>query len=160
MTVPAPLTTGCVLVVGADDSIAMPVRCGLERAGHRVERAATGADALDRLEVGDVTLIVLDSASPGPVPRLVRAAAGAALPVLVLTHRQAQRPSPAVVAHLTMPFTLGELIATVAALAGSSQTARVPAARRPTGTPGQSAASPCAGTPPATVVGQVPQKVV
>jgi DNA-binding response OmpR family regulator len=54
-----------ILVVDDEDSVADLVAVALECAGHRVERAATGPEALDRIAAHAPDLVVLDVVLPG-----------------------------------------------------------------------------------------------
>jgi len=99
----------------------------LRRAGHRVEEAATGQEALDRAGLGGVDLVVLDihlPDVPGPEVRrrLKAGAATAAVPVLHISavateveDRSAGLDEGAD-AYLVDPIEPRELVSTVAAL--------------------------------------------
>jgi DNA-binding response OmpR family regulator len=75
-----------VLVVEDDDAIAVPLARGLEREGHEVLRAATGAAAL---EASDYDVVLLDLGLPDvdgfEVCRQLRASS--AVPIIVVTAR-------------------------------------------------------------------------
>jgi len=83
-------TTGRILVVDDDPTVAEIVAGYLLRAGYQVDRAADGHQALARAEAARPDLVVLDLMLPGldglEVCRRLRATAhGAALPVVMLT---------------------------------------------------------------------------
>lgn len=149
-----------VLLVEADDSIALPLRCGLERAGHPVKRVSTAAAALKRLDRG-FALVVLDTRLPDMsgdrlAARIV--SQWPEQPVLVMTQGPtAGRGTPAstTLSRLPMPFSLRDLLAEVRTLVGYAPTG-VPATRARY----DQVTSPCREATPETVVGQVPQNVV
>src|SRR5262249_40501460 len=113
-----------VLVVGDEPGIRKVVRDALERAGHRVERAGDGDEAIPLLEAREFDLLVTDLAMPrrGGLD-LVRAVrdGGAALPILVLTVRQEEREKVRLLDagaddYVTKPFGTDELLARTRAL--------------------------------------------
>ena len=80
----------CILVVDDEPDLLELVRFNLDRAGFRVETAATGEEALARLRRSIPDLVVLDLMLPDlsgeEVCRRVRADPGlAGLPVIMLT---------------------------------------------------------------------------
>jgi DNA-binding response OmpR family regulator len=151
-----------VLLVEDDDGIALPLRCSLERDGHRVERATTAADALARLREGGVSLVVVDVEHLDPDgPALAHQARVDRLAPAMLLLTSGARPARGarpqqgtLVSHLAKPFTVREFLARTRVLLRSSDLP-VPAPRSPVGAP-----SDREGATPATVVGQVPQNVV
>jgi two-component system KDP operon response regulator KdpE len=113
-----------VLVVDDEPGIRKVVRDALERAGHEVETAGDGDEAIPLLESQDFDLLVTDLAMPrrGGL-ELVRAVreGGSALPVLVLTVRQEEREKVRLLDagaddYVTKPFGTDELLARVRAL--------------------------------------------
>jgi CheY-like chemotaxis protein len=56
----APRSSALVLVADDEDSIRFVLRQALESAGHRVEEARDGAEALERLAEADFDLAFLD----------------------------------------------------------------------------------------------------
>ncbi|HEY1251407.1 MAG TPA: response regulator transcription factor [Thermoanaerobaculia bacterium] len=118
-----------VLVVDDEPGIRKVVRDALERAGHEVETAGDGEEAIPMLEAKDYDLLVTDLAMPrrGGL-ELVRAARerGAALPILVLTVRQEEREKVRLLDagaddYVTKPFGSDELLARVRALLRRSE---------------------------------------
>ncbi|WP_245993952.1 hypothetical protein [Nocardioides immobilis] len=53
-----------LLIVEDDDAIAAPLVRAVEREGYDVSRVATGGEALDRVSLGGVTLVLLDLGHP------------------------------------------------------------------------------------------------
>ena len=114
-----------ILVVEDDPEIGGLVELHLSDEGWAVERAATGAEAVRALEVGDgPDLVVLDRMLPDldglEICRRLRAG-GSNLPVLMLTARadELDRVVGLEVGaddYLTKPFSMPELIARVRAL--------------------------------------------
>lgn len=147
-----------VLVVESDDGVALPLQCSLERAGHPVERVATAAQALARLDRGFV-LVVLDTKLPDmPGDRLARRILSRRpqQAVLVMCQGPTTGREPrvgATVSRLPMPFSLRDLLVEVHTLVGHAP-APAPRSRYDLAT------SPCREATPETVVGQVPQNVV
>ncbi len=82
-----------VLLVEDDPGLAEGLDLALTRQGHRVVRAATGEDGVDRVRAARPDVVVLDVMLPGidgfEVCRRVRAlgAAGGTVPILMLTAR-------------------------------------------------------------------------
>jgi two-component system KDP operon response regulator KdpE len=118
-----------VLVVDDEPGIRKVVRDALERAGHEVETAGDGDEAIPLLESREFDLLVTDLAMPrrGGL-ELVRAAreGGAALPILVLTVRQEEREKVRLLDagaddYVTKPFGTDELVARVRALLRRSE---------------------------------------
>ena len=118
-----------VLVVDDEPGIRKVVRDALERAGHEVETAGDGDEAIPLLESQDFDLLVTDLAMPrrGGL-ELVRAVreGGAVLPVLVLTVRQEEREKVRLLDagaddYVTKPFGTDELLARVRALLRRSE---------------------------------------
>jgi two-component system KDP operon response regulator KdpE len=113
-----------ILVVDDEPGIRKVVRDALERAGHEVETAGDGEDALPMLEEKEFDLLVTDLAMPrrGGL-ELVRAVreSGATFPILVLTVRQEEREKVRLLDagaddYVTKPFGVEELVARVRAL--------------------------------------------
>jgi two-component system KDP operon response regulator KdpE len=118
-----------VLVVDDEPGIRKVVRDALERAGHEVETAGDGDEAIPQLESQDFDLLVTDLAMPrrGGL-ELVRAVreGGAVLPILVLTVRQEEREKVRLLDagaddYVTKPFGTDELLARVRALLRRSE---------------------------------------
>ncbi len=112
-----------VLIADDDAGIRKVVRDAMERAGHEVETASDGEEALDRFENGAFDLIVTDWNMPGldgfEVVRRVRK--GSAVPILVLTVRQEERDKVRLLDagaddYVTKPFGVAELVARAGAL--------------------------------------------
>lgn len=152
--------TDAVLLVEDDDSIALPLRCGLERAGRPVERVSTAAEALDRVAEG-FALVVLDTRLPDMAGDRLVAHIVSQRPeqaVLVMTQAPASGEGPQAsqtVSRLPMPFSLRDLLAEVHSLVGHAPN-RVPETRSRY----DQVTSLCREATPETVVGQVPQNVV
>jgi two-component system KDP operon response regulator KdpE len=118
-----------VLVVDDEPGIRKVVRDALERAGHEVETAGDGDEAIPLLESQDFDLLVTDLAMPRrgglELVRSVREG-GAVLPVLVLTVRQEEREKVRLLDagaddYVTKPFGTDELLARVRALLRRSE---------------------------------------
>jgi DNA-binding response OmpR family regulator len=115
-----------VLVVEDSPDIADLIRHYLERAGHRVERLASGTDVLPAARRAPPDLVILDLMLPGLDGLLVCQAlrmepATAAIPVIMLTARdeEADRVRGLELGaddYVTKPFSPRELVARVAAL--------------------------------------------
>jgi len=115
-----------VLIVEDSTDIAELVRHYLERAGHAVDVASSGSEALPRAHRAAPDLIVLDLMLPGMDGLLVcqalrRDPATAAIPVIMLTARgeEADRVRGLELGaddYVTKPFSPKELVARVAAL--------------------------------------------
>ena len=116
-----------VLVVEDDPAIARPLTRALEREGHDVAAAATGAGALatlDAPEQPDIALVILDLGLPDldglEVCRRIRAT-GRDLPVLMLTARTDEADfvvglDAGADDYVAKPFRMAELLARVRAL--------------------------------------------
>lgn len=113
-----------ILVVEDDDGIALPLTRALSREGYTVERSATGGEAVDRVGVGDVDLVVLDLGLPDmdglEVCRWIRVN-GFEGPVLILTARGGELDRVVGLDvgaddYMAKPFGLAELLARVRAL--------------------------------------------
>ncbi|MGE5276684.1 MAG: response regulator transcription factor [Acidobacteriota bacterium] len=126
-----------VLVVDDEAGIRKVARDALERAGHEVETALDGEEALARFEQGAFDLIITDWNMPGvdgfELVRRVRRKS--ALPILVLTVRQEERDKVRLLDagaddYVTKPFGVAELVArTNALLRRQSQGERKPLSR-------------------------------
>jgi two-component system KDP operon response regulator KdpE len=112
-----------VLVVDDEPGIRKVVRDGLERAGHEVETAVDGQEALGFLEEGGFDLVVTDLAMPRKsgldLVREIRR--DSAVPILVLTVRHEEREKVRLLDagaddYVTKPFGVEELLARVRAL--------------------------------------------
>ena len=112
-----------VLVADDEAPIRRVVRDALERAGHEVETASDGEEALARFEDGDFDLVVTDWNMPGvdgfEVVRRVRKRS--AIPILVLTVRSEERDKVRLLDagaddYVTKPFGVAELVARAGAL--------------------------------------------
>ena len=116
----------CILVVDDEPDLLELVRFNLDRAGFRVETAASGEEALDRLRRSTPDLMVLDLMLPDlsgeEICRRVRADPGqASLPVIMLTAKSEEVDR--VVGfelgaddYVTKPFSPRELVLRVKAL--------------------------------------------
>ncbi|MFF5176215.1 response regulator transcription factor [Micromonospora sp. NPDC000089] len=113
-----------VLVVEDDPAMSAMLTRGLRRAGHAVDTAATGTDAIWRIDEVDYDAVVLDAMIPAPdgfeVCRQVRAH-GRWVPVLMLTARdgvadRVRGLDAGADDYLTKPFALDELLARLRAL--------------------------------------------
>jgi two-component system KDP operon response regulator KdpE len=112
-----------VLVADDESAIRKVVRDALERAGHEVETAADGEEALDRFGGGAFDLVITDWNMPGidgfeVVRRLRRSST---VPILVLTVRSEERDKVRLLDggaddYVTKPFGVAELVARAAAL--------------------------------------------
>jgi two-component system alkaline phosphatase synthesis response regulator PhoP len=117
------LPAATVLVVEDDRDIAELIALYLEKAGHRIERLASGDAVMPRLRTGGIDLVVLDVMLPGldgfAVCRAIRAeAATAAVPIIMLTARgeEADRIGGLELGaddYVTKPFSPKELVARV-----------------------------------------------
>jgi two-component system response regulator RegX3 len=128
-----------LLLVEDDDAIAAPLIQGLERGGHVVERAATGAEALVR--VAGVELVLLDLGLPdmdgADVCRHIRSVSG--LPIIVVSARGDE--SDRVLAldlgaddYVVKPFGMRELLARVRAVSRRSASEPEPFVQQRVGT--------------------------
>ncbi len=114
-----------ILVVEDDPDIAALIAHYLERAGHVVDRLASGAEVLPRLRVQPADLVILDLMLPGLNGLLICQAmrgdaATAGIPVIMLTARgeEADRVAGLEIGaddYVTKPFSPKELVARVAA---------------------------------------------
>jgi DNA-binding response OmpR family regulator len=113
-----------ILVVEDDDGIALPLMRALRREGYAVERTETGGDAVDRVGLGDIDLVVLDLGLPDldglEVCRWIRVNAFDG-PVLILTARGGELDRVVGLDvgaddYMAKPFGLAELLARVRAL--------------------------------------------
>jgi two-component system KDP operon response regulator KdpE len=112
-----------VLVADDESAIRKVVRDALERAGHEVETAADGEEALDRFEGGAFDLVITDWNMPAldgfeVVRRLRRSSS---VPILVLTVRSEERDKVRLLDagaddYVTKPFGVAELVARAGAL--------------------------------------------
>ncbi len=150
-----------ILVVEDDDGIALPLTRALSREGYTVERSATGGEAVDRVGVGDIDLVVLDLGLPDmdglEVCRWIRVN-GFEGPVLILTARGGELDRVVGLDvgaddYMAKPFGLAELLARVRALlrrAVRPATDALPAS--PSVAAPAASASASAPAPPAPVV--------
>ncbi|MGE0869489.1 MAG: response regulator [Kofleriaceae bacterium] len=139
MTMEAERDRTAVLVVDDDAHIREVARFALLRAGHRVELAADGAVANERLANGGIDLVVLDILMPEldglALCRLLRTRGP--VPIVMLSSRaeEADRVLGLELGaddYLTKPFSPRELVARVAAVmrrAKPALSAAIPAAR-------------------------------
>ena len=119
---------GSILIVDDESGIVDVLSAVLTDEGYRVEGAAHGQDALDKIAEGHPDLMVLDLEMPvldgADTLRALRAdEARSRLPVLMmsgLTESIVKRRCRGYQAFLRKPFTLDELLATVARLIKSS----------------------------------------
>ncbi|KNE81996.1 MULTISPECIES: response regulator transcription factor [Streptomyces] len=124
-----------VLLIEDDDTIAEPLREGLERYGLQVERVATGAEAL-RGPYGDIVLLDLGLPDMDGIDVCHHLRRVSAVPIIMLTARgtEADRVVGLEIGaddYLAKPFSIRELIARIRAVT-----------RRTTGFPGLTAAPP------------------
>jgi two-component system KDP operon response regulator KdpE len=112
-----------ILVVDDEAGIRKVVRDGLERAGHEVETAADGQEALSFLEEKVFDLVVTDLTMPrkGGLELVREIRRVSAVPILVLTVRQEEREKVRLLDagaddYVTKPFGVEELLARVRAL--------------------------------------------
>ncbi len=115
-----------ILVVEDDRDIADLIRHYLVKAGHRVERFASGSEALARVQEDAPDVLILDLMLPGlsglDVCRAIRAdAAVARLPIIMVTARAEERDrvlglETGADDYITKPFSPRELVARVTAL--------------------------------------------
>lgn len=119
-----PTVTPYVLVVEDDDGIALPLVRTLEREGYRVGRCETGQEAVDRLAVDDVDVVILDLGLPDmdglDVCRRVRVN-GFDGPILILSARGGELDRVVGLDvgaddYMEKPFGLAELLARMRAL--------------------------------------------
>jgi len=112
-----------VLVADDEAAIRKVVRDALEQAGHEVEAAADGEEALARFEGGAFDLVVADWNMPGidgfELVRRVRKSSS--VPILMLTVRSEERDKVRVLDagaddYVTKPFGVAELVARAGAL--------------------------------------------
>ena len=108
-----------ILLVEDETRIASFIRKGLRAQGWDVEAVETGAEALSRLEHGDVALVVLDLGLPDvdglEVLERVRGS-GSDVPVIILSANselKEQAGSLAVDDYMSKPFVFEELAARV-----------------------------------------------
>jgi len=126
-----------VLVVDDEAGIRKVARDALERAGHEVEIAGDGEEALARFDEGAFDLVITDWNMPGidgfELVRRVRKKS--AVPILVLTVRQEERDKVRLLDagaddYVTKPFGVAELVARAnALLRRQSQGERKPLSR-------------------------------
>ncbi|MRJ75208.1 response regulator [Aeromicrobium sp. SMF47] len=138
-----------VLLVEDDDQIAAPLIRTLEREGYSVQRASAGLPAIDRVQAGDVDLVLLDLGLPDidglEVCRRIRAG-GYGGGVLILTARGGELDRVVGLDvgaddYLAKPFGLAELLARARALLRRAAPAAADAPAP--------AATPAAPAPPA-----------
>jgi two-component system KDP operon response regulator KdpE len=112
-----------ILVADDEAGIRKVVRDALERAGHDVETAVDGEEALARFEQGAFDLVVSDWKMPGidgfELVRQVRKRS--AVPILMLTVRSEERDKVRLLDagaddYVTKPFGVAELVARAGAL--------------------------------------------
>lgn len=113
-----------LLIVEDDDAIAAPLVRAVEREGYDVSRVATGNEALDRVALGGITLVLLDLGLPDidglEVCRRLRDD-GYDGGILILTARSGELDRVVGLDigaddYLAKPFSLSELLARVRAL--------------------------------------------
>jgi two-component system alkaline phosphatase synthesis response regulator PhoP len=122
-----------ILVVEDDADIAELITHYLEKAGHTVDRVATGTGVLPQLKAQPADLLLLDLMLPGldglAVCRALRNDSSTArLPVIILTARGEESDRVAGLElgaddYVTKPFSPKELVARVAALLRRTTTA-------------------------------------
>ncbi|HSS44029.1 MAG TPA: response regulator transcription factor [Thermoanaerobaculia bacterium] len=112
-----------VLVVDDEAGIRKVVRDALERAGHEVETATDGEDALQILKEADFALVVTDLNMPrlDGLALVRRIRKDLSVPILVLTVRQEEREKVRLLDagaddYVTKPFGVAELLARARAL--------------------------------------------
>lgn len=112
-----------ILLVEDEAGMRRVVRDALEQAGHEVDTAANGAEALERLSERSFDLIVTDLKMPGLGGRALveEVRKGSRVPILVLTVRQEETEKVALLDagaddYVTKPFGVQELLARVRAL--------------------------------------------
>jgi DNA-binding response OmpR family regulator len=112
-----------VLVVDDEPDVRETLRLVLERAGHRVQQAASGPEALARIREAEPDAVVLDVVMPGQdgFATLARIRDVADVPVLMLTARVAEADKLRGLGggaddYVTKPFSNAELVARVGAL--------------------------------------------
>ncbi len=112
-----------ILVVDDEAGIRKVARDALERAGHEVETAVDGEEALDILEEKDFALVVTDLNMPRLDGRALvrRIREISKIPILVLTVRQEEREKVRLLDegaddYVTKPFGVAELVARARAL--------------------------------------------
>jgi two-component system KDP operon response regulator KdpE len=112
-----------VLVADDEAAIRRVVRDALEQAGHEVETASDGEEALARFESGAFDLVVADWNMPGldgfELVRRIRKSSS--MPILVLTVRSEERDKVRLLDagaddYVTKPFGVAELVARTGAL--------------------------------------------
>jgi DNA-binding response OmpR family regulator len=113
-----------LLFAEADKQLLTTISRGLREAGHEVEQATTGGQALTLAQAGEFDVIILDVLLPGKsglvVCRAIREA-GNRVPILMLTALDAVDDRIAGLDagaddYLTKPFDFGELLARLRAL--------------------------------------------
>ena len=112
-----------ILVVDDEAGIRKVARDALERAGHEVETAVDGEEALDVLEEKDFALVITDLNMPRLDGRALvrRIRENSDVPILVLTVRQEEREKVRLLDdgaddYVTKPFGVAELVARAHAL--------------------------------------------
>ena len=112
-----------ILVADDEPGIRRVVRDGLERAGHEVETAVDGEEALGFLEEKEFDLVVTDLAMPrmGGLELVREIRRSSPVPILVLTVRHEEREKVRLLDagaddYVTKPFGVDELLARVRAL--------------------------------------------
>ncbi|AWB91167.1 response regulator transcription factor [Aeromicrobium chenweiae] len=144
-----------VLLVEDDDQIAAPLIRTLEREGYEVDRASAGLPAIERVQAGDIDLVLLDLGLPDvdglEVCRRVRAG-GYLGGVLILTARGGELDRVVGLDvgaddYLAKPFGLAELLArTRALLRRTAPVAEAPAPAAPAPAPTPAAPAPSTGS--------------
>jgi two-component system KDP operon response regulator KdpE len=127
-----------ILVVDDEAGIRKVARDALERAGHEVETAVDGEDALDFMESKDFALVITDLTMPRLDGRALvrRIRERSDVPILVLTVRQEEREKVRLLDegaddYVTKPFGVAELVARAHALLrrGEGRTGAPPLSR-------------------------------
>jgi DNA-binding response OmpR family regulator len=136
----AAMTTGAaqtVLVVEDEESIASFVALYLRNAGYGVETAATGADAMAKLDSARPSLVVLDLMLPDAdgIDVCRRMRKGSDVPILMLTARDEDVDKIIGLEvgaddYMTKPFNPRELVARVKSILRRANTDRRPAESR------------------------------